>query len=95
VKFHLSPEQIAIQDAIRGTLADCWKVEHLHKFAASGTDFDPESWNALMALGLGSILIPDSGGGGCCCRATHRAVALCGGGLALVKRSGERESFRT
>jgi alkylation response protein AidB-like acyl-CoA dehydrogenase len=63
VKFHLSPEQIAIQDAIRGTLADCWKVEHLHKFAASGTDFDPESWNALMALGLGSILIPDSGMG--------------------------------
>jgi alkylation response protein AidB-like acyl-CoA dehydrogenase len=63
VRFHLSPEQIAIQDAIRGTLADAWPMEHLHKFADSETDFDPESWNALMALGLGSILLPDSGMG--------------------------------
>jgi alkylation response protein AidB-like acyl-CoA dehydrogenase len=63
MRFHLSPEQIAIQDAIRGTLADCWKVEHLHKFAASDADFDLESWNALMALGLGGILLPDSGMG--------------------------------
>jgi alkylation response protein AidB-like acyl-CoA dehydrogenase len=63
MKFHLSPEQIAIQDAIRGTLADTWSMEHLHKFADAGTDFDPESWNALMALGLGSILLPDSGMG--------------------------------
>jgi alkylation response protein AidB-like acyl-CoA dehydrogenase len=63
MRFHLSPEQIAIQDAIRGTLADCWQVDHLHKFAESEADFDPESWNALMALGLGSILVPNSGMG--------------------------------
>jgi alkylation response protein AidB-like acyl-CoA dehydrogenase len=63
MRFHLSPEQIAIQDAIRGTLADTWSMEQLHKFADSESDFDPESWNALMALGLGSILLPDSGMG--------------------------------
>jgi alkylation response protein AidB-like acyl-CoA dehydrogenase len=38
-------------------------MERLQKFADSETDFDPESWNALMALGLGSILVPDSGMG--------------------------------
>jgi alkylation response protein AidB-like acyl-CoA dehydrogenase len=38
-------------------------MDQLHKFAASDADFDPESWNALMALGLGGILLPDSGMG--------------------------------
>jgi alkylation response protein AidB-like acyl-CoA dehydrogenase len=63
MKFHLSPEQVAIQDAIRGTLADVWPLERMHKFADGEDDFDPESWNALMALGLGGILLPDSGMG--------------------------------
>lgn len=63
MRFHLSPEQIAIQDAIRGTLSDTWSMEQLHKFADSETDFDLDSWNALMALGLGSIMLPDSGMG--------------------------------
>jgi alkylation response protein AidB-like acyl-CoA dehydrogenase len=63
VRFHLSAEQVAIQDAIRGTLTDVWPMERLHKFADSDSDFHPESWNALMALGLGSILLPDSGMG--------------------------------
>lgn len=61
--FHLSEEQVAIQDAIRGTLVDNWPMEKLHKFADSGEDFDKDSWEALMALGLGAILIPDSGMG--------------------------------
>jgi alkylation response protein AidB-like acyl-CoA dehydrogenase len=63
MKFHLSPEQVAIQDAIRGTLADCWQLEQQHRFAEGEADFDQTSWNALMALGLGSILVPDSGMG--------------------------------
>ncbi|MDP3676046.1 MAG: acyl-CoA dehydrogenase family protein [Novosphingobium sp.] len=63
MRFHLSEEQIAIQDAVRGTLADCWPMERLHKFADSGDDFDPDSWAALMGLGLGGILLPDSGMG--------------------------------
>lgn len=63
MRFHLSEEQVAIQDAIRGTLADCWQLDQQHTFAEGDADFDQTSWNALMALGLGSILMPDSGMG--------------------------------
>lgn len=63
MRFHLSEEQVAIQDAIRGTLADVWPMERLHKFADGDDDFDGDSWKALMALGLGGILLPDSGMG--------------------------------
>lgn len=63
MRFHLSNEQIAIQDAIRGTLADCWRLEQQHAFADGDVDFDETSWNAMMTLGLGSILMPDSGMG--------------------------------
>lgn len=61
--FHLTEEQTAIQDAVRGTLADCWPMERIHAFADGDADFDPESWSALMALGLGGMLTPDSGMG--------------------------------
>lgn len=63
MRFHLSEEQMAIQDAVRGTLAEVWPMERLHTFADGGDDFDPASWSALMALGLGGILLPDSGMG--------------------------------
>ncbi|MCK9541257.1 MAG: acyl-CoA/acyl-ACP dehydrogenase [Novosphingobium sp.] len=63
MRFHLSEEQVAIQDAIRGTLADNWPMERLHKFADSGEDFDPQTWQALAQLGLFGILAPDSGMG--------------------------------
>ena len=63
MRFHLSDEQVAIQDAIRGTLASCWQLEQQHKFADGDVDFDQSSWDNLMALGLGSILMPNSGMG--------------------------------
>lgn len=63
MRFHLSEEQRSIQEAIRGTLADCWQLEQQHNFANGDADFDQSSWDALMALGLGSILLPDSGMG--------------------------------
>lgn len=63
MRFHLSEEQRSIQEAIRGTLADCWQLEQRHNFANGDADFDQSSWDALMALGLGSILLPDSGMG--------------------------------
>ncbi len=63
MRFHLTEEQEAIQDAVRGTLADVWPMERLHAFAESEDDFDPASWQALMALGLGGLLLPDSGMG--------------------------------
>lgn len=61
--FHLTGEQAAIQDAVRGTLADNWPIERIHAFADSDADLDRASWDALMALGLGGILLPDSGMG--------------------------------
>lgn len=61
--FHLTEEQTAIQDAVRGTLADTWPIERIHAFVEGGTDFDRDSWQALMALGIGGILLPDSGMG--------------------------------
>ncbi|KQZ62340.1 hypothetical protein ASD67_12370 [Sphingopyxis sp. Root1497] len=61
--FHLTEEQTAIQDAVRGTLAGVWSIERLHAFADGDDDFDRASWDALMALGLGGTLAPDSGMG--------------------------------
>lgn len=61
--FHLSSEQVAIQDAVRGTLSECWGMEQLHAFADGATDFDPVSWQALMALGIGGLALAEADGG--------------------------------
>ena len=61
--FHLSDEQAAIQDAVRRTLADGWPMERLHAFADGDADFDTASWEALMALGIGGIALPEEHGG--------------------------------
>lgn len=63
MRFHLTPEQVAIQDAVRGTLGECWGMDRLHKFADAEADFDPASWQALMALGVGALALPESDGG--------------------------------
>lgn len=63
MRFHLSDEQIAIQDAVRGVLGETWPIERLHAFAEGDADVDRESWRALMALGLGGLLVDDAGGG--------------------------------
>jgi alkylation response protein AidB-like acyl-CoA dehydrogenase len=63
MRFHLTSEQIAIQDAVRGTLADCWGQEHLHRLADSDLDFDASCWQALMELGIGSLALPEAVGG--------------------------------
>lgn len=63
MRFHLSSEQVAIQNAVHGTLADCWGMERLHGFADGGADFDAASWQALMALGLGGLAVSEADGG--------------------------------
>ncbi|MFC4295853.1 acyl-CoA dehydrogenase family protein [Novosphingobium tardum] len=63
MRFHLTGEQVAIQDAVRGTLADVWPLERLHAFADGTADLDRPSWNALMGLGLAGTLLPESGMG--------------------------------
>lgn len=61
--FHLSSEQVAIQDAVRGTLQECWGMNRLHAFADGEADFDPASWQALMALGIGALALSEADGG--------------------------------
>ena len=63
MRFHLTSEQVAIQDAVRGTLADCWGLAQLHRFADGDADFDAPSWQALMALGIGGLALPEAVGG--------------------------------
>ncbi|WP_226019184.1 acyl-CoA dehydrogenase family protein [Novosphingobium sp. FKTRR1] len=61
--FHLTAEQVAIQDAVRGTLNEAWDMERLHAFADGDVDFDADSWQALMALGIGGLALSEADGG--------------------------------
>ena len=63
MQFHLTSEQVAIQDAVRGTLAETWGMERLHAFADGEPDFDAASWQALMALGIGGLALSEADGG--------------------------------
>lgn len=63
MRFHPTEEQLAIQDALKGTLADSFPSERLHKLIDSDEDFDRASWDALMALGLGGLALPENQGG--------------------------------
>lgn len=63
MRFHLSGEQVAIQDAVRGTLADSWPMDRLHAFAEGPEAIDRPVWTGLMALGVGGLLVPEDQGG--------------------------------
>jgi alkylation response protein AidB-like acyl-CoA dehydrogenase len=63
VRFHPTEEQLAIQGALKGTLSDSFPTERLHALVDGDADFDRESWDALMALGLGGLALPEDQGG--------------------------------
>lgn len=64
MQFHLSEEQAAIQEAVRGTLEDSFGAERRQRHVDDGgPDFDAESWNGMMALGLGGLILPEAAGG--------------------------------
>lgn len=64
MRFHLSEEQVAIQEALSGALGEAFPRERLHAFLDSDdADHDPASWSALMALGLGGLMLPEDVGG--------------------------------
>jgi alkylation response protein AidB-like acyl-CoA dehydrogenase len=63
MKFHLTQEQVAIQDAIHRALAEIFPIGALHVLADSEDDFDAKSWFALMGLGLGGLLVSEDAGG--------------------------------
>ena len=52
-----------MQASVRGTLAGTFSARRLRDFLDADRDYDPESWSALMALGLGGLAIPEAMGG--------------------------------
>ncbi len=63
MRFHPSEEQLAIQDTLRGALADSLPPDRLHALVDGEADFDRASWEALMALGLGGLTLSEAQGG--------------------------------
>lgn len=63
MKFHLSPEQVSIQDSVRQTLRDTFPSQRMHQLIDGDEEVDPKSWSALMALGLGGLAVPEAFGG--------------------------------
>ncbi len=63
MRFHPSEEQFAIQDALRGTLAETLSAERLRGLIDEPVEIDRPSWDALMALGLATIALPEPLGG--------------------------------
>ncbi|AUW57125.1 acyl-CoA dehydrogenase [Sphingobium sp. SCG-1] len=62
MRFHPTEEQEAIVAAVRGTLGECW-APRLRNFAEGEADFDAQSWQALMNLGLTGLMVPEDRGG--------------------------------
>lgn len=63
MKFHLSPEQDALQDTIARTIGRVCSPRRRREFLDSGSDHDGTLWRALMDAGLGGLLIPEKWGG--------------------------------
>ena len=63
MKFHLSPEQEALQDTIARTIERVCPPPRRRELLEAGTDDDAATWGALMDAGLGGLLIPEEYGG--------------------------------
>ena len=83
MRFHPTEEQLAIQDALRGTLEDSFSSDRLRRLVDSDEDFDKASWDALMPLGLGGLALPeDKGGAGLGLLDLAMAIEVLGHGAA-------------
>ena len=63
MRFHPSEEQLAIQETLRGALGDALPAERLRALIDDPVEIDRPSWEALMALGLGGLALPEAVGG--------------------------------
>ncbi len=63
MKFHLSPEQDALQDTVLRTLQRVCPPERRREILESEADFDQALWAALMELGIGGLLVGEDDGG--------------------------------
>jgi alkylation response protein AidB-like acyl-CoA dehydrogenase len=84
VRFHPSEEQLAIQEVLRGTLADTLPADRLRTLVDAPQAVDRPSWDALMALGLGGLALPEQvGGSGLGLLDLALAVEVLGQGAAI------------
>jgi alkylation response protein AidB-like acyl-CoA dehydrogenase len=63
VKFHLSPDQEALQDTLRRTIARVCPPARRRELMEAGSDDDTATWTALMEAGLGGLLVSEDYGG--------------------------------
>ncbi|MGE5502242.1 MAG: acyl-CoA dehydrogenase family protein [Ignavibacteriales bacterium] len=63
MNFHLSDDQIALQDAVRRYVADASEAGVRRKTFESETGFDREFWDGLMGLGVGGLVVGEDHGG--------------------------------
>jgi alkylation response protein AidB-like acyl-CoA dehydrogenase len=63
MRFHLTEEQDLIQDSIRRTLEDVCPPDRRRAAIDGGEAFDRPTWEALMALGVGGLALPEALGG--------------------------------
>ena len=55
MNFHLSDDQVTLQDAVKRFVSDAAEAGVRRKVFESEDGFDPDFWNGLMALGLGGL----------------------------------------
>ena len=63
MKFHLSPEQEALQDTVLKTALRACPPERRRGLLEAESDFDQPTWTALMEAGLGGLLMAEEHGG--------------------------------
>ncbi|HXQ45576.1 MAG TPA: acyl-CoA dehydrogenase family protein [Caulobacteraceae bacterium] len=60
MRFHLTDEQAALQETIRGAALDLCPPARRRDLLEATSDFDLPTWDGLMALGLGGLLVPEA-----------------------------------
>lgn len=63
MRFHLTSDQLAIQDSLSRALDDALPRDQLMDFLDSEDDYHGSSWTAMMELGLGGLMIGEDAGG--------------------------------
>ena len=63
MRFHPDSDQVAIQDAVKGTLEQVFPRDRMMAFIEDPSDHDEASWTALMELGLSGLMLEEADGG--------------------------------